>query len=271
MTRKHPTRQRARLLRSLYIWHRYIGLVAAVFVIVLAATGLLLNHTTELGLDSVQVSSDALLDWYGVHAPANVTAYRAGARTVMDAGGKIYLDRRLLQNTEGPLRGAVDYAGLIVIATDNRLLLLTPAGELVERLDSATGVPADIQALGVTAAGALAVHTARGDYLTDGNFSAWAAAADVDAHWSATTTLTRAQRLSLNSAYRGDGLPLERVLLDLHSGRLLGPEGVYVMDGAALLFLSLAASGIWLWIKRLLSARTHRHKSGGHDGSHATD
>ena len=67
MTKHHP-KPRIKQLRSLYLWHRYIGLAAALFVIVLTVTGLLLNHTEELGLDSSSVQSDTLLDWYGIHA-----------------------------------------------------------------------------------------------------------------------------------------------------------------------------------------------------------
>ena len=63
---------------------------------------------------------------------------------------------------------------------------------------------------------------------------------------------------------RGSGLPVERVLLDLHSGRIFGKPGVYVVDAAAILFLVLAASGVWLWGKRRASARAHaRHKQHG--------
>ena len=48
-------------------------------------------------------------------------------------------------------------------------------------------------------------------------------------------------------AYRGGGLPLERVILDLRSGRIVGQWGVYVVDGAALLFLALVITGLWMW------------------------
>ena len=51
-------------------------------------------------------------------------------------------------------------------------------------------------------------------------------------------------------AYRGSGLSLERVILDLHSGRIVGQWGVYVVDGAALLFLALVITGLWMWMKQ---------------------
>ncbi len=50
----------------------------------------------------------------------------------------------------------------------------------------------------------------------------------------------------LVEAYRGKGLLLERVLLDVHSGRILGAWGVYLVDAAAVLFLGLVLSGLWM-------------------------
>jgi hypothetical protein len=49
--------------------------------------------------------------------------------------------------------------------------------------------------------------------------------------------------------YRGKGLPLERVILDIHSGRILGQAGVLLIDFMAILFLLLAMSGVWMWVK----------------------
>jgi hypothetical protein len=42
---------------------------AALFVLILAASGLALNHTETLGLDERYVHSQALLGWYGIEAP----------------------------------------------------------------------------------------------------------------------------------------------------------------------------------------------------------
>ena len=51
--------------------------------------------------------------------------------------------------------------------------------------------------------------------------------------------------------YRGHGLPLERVLLDLHSGRILGKWGVWLIDVVAILLFVLAITGSWMWFQRL--------------------
>jgi len=142
MTRSHRDKSHARLLRSLYIWHRYMGLAAALFVIVLTITGLALNHTEELGLDSSTVQSNTLLDWYGIHAPDIKTGYRAGAHYVTEVGDNIYWDTAEIPGVHSPLIGVVENSGLLIIAVEGRLLLFTAEGELVEQLGSAAGVPA---------------------------------------------------------------------------------------------------------------------------------
>ena len=74
----HRKRHHRIKLRSVYQWHRYIGVTVALFAILLAVTGMLLNHTGELDLDSTYVDSPWLQDWYGIKGPAHVTAYSAG-------------------------------------------------------------------------------------------------------------------------------------------------------------------------------------------------
>ena len=55
--------------RRLVTWHRWVGLSAALFVVMFAITGVLLNHTRELGLHTINVSSQWMMDWYGMPEP----------------------------------------------------------------------------------------------------------------------------------------------------------------------------------------------------------
>ena len=260
MTRHNKQKSAGVQLRSLYLWHRWIGLLSAVFVILLALTGLALNHTEELALDSAHVQSPALLDWYGIRAPTEITAFSAGGVTVSRVGSRIYADSKEVAIIEPPLLGAVYFSDLLILATADKLLLLTREGELVEEMGAAAGIPADIKTIGITRDERLAIGTANGFHLADSELLAWQATSRPDAHWSEPVTLDPALVTALQASYRGNGLPVERVILDLHSGRILGPWGVYLMDGAAIVFLLLACSGIWLWGKRRASARTHRRR-----------
>ncbi len=261
MTR-HKKKSRAKLLRSLFIWHRYIGLTAALFVVILALTGLALNHTEELGLDSRHVQSGMLLDWYGVHAPASITSYPVDQHILSAVGKQVYWNTELVPQVDGPLLGALGYSDLVVAAVEGGLLLFTLEGELIEQLGGNAGVPAGMQAIGLAPAGKLAIRAAHGYYQTDSDFLEWHETDTLDpVAWATAIDTPAPLQAALVDAYRGSGLSLERVLLDLHSGRILGNWGVYLMDAAAILFLLLAFSGVWLWAKRRASAREHlRHK-----------
>lgn len=260
MTRHKRRTPAARLLKSLYIWHRYIGLTAALFVILLTVTGLVLNHTEELALDSNHVSSTLLLDWYGIDAPHSISGYRIGNNSITAVGDHIYWNTSRVPQANAPLVGAVEFGDLIVVGIEGQLLLFTVNGELIERLGGATGVPAGMQALGLTPDGELAIQAAHGYYRTDENFLEWHETEELDAEWSRSTVPSPELLAALQQAWRGTGLSLERVLLDLHSGRFLGSWGVYLVDAAAVLFLLLAISGVWLWGKRRTTARAHRRR-----------
>jgi len=260
MTRHHKKKSPARLLRSLYIWHRYIGISTAVFVIILTVTGLVLNHTDELELDSSYIQSDLLLDWYGINAPGELLSYTSGSVSVTAVNDQVFWGSEPLSHVSVPLVGLLVYRDLVVIAAGGGLSLYTTEGELIEKLEHVAGVPAGILAIGITAQELLAVKTAQSIYLTDDSMLEWSRAANPEVLWSEAAPVPPGLEEALQAAYRGAGLPVERVLLDLHSGRILGRAGVYLVDAAAILFLLLAMSGVWLWTRRRASVKTHRHK-----------
>mgnify|MGYP001550032937 CR=1 FL=1 len=257
MTRHKPN-TRARLLRSLYMWHRWLGLAAAAFVIMLSLSGLLLNHTGELQLDSRHVHSRNLLDWYGISPPGNMRSFPVGRNIVTQVGDRIYWNTTQVPQLSARLIGAVDFTDFAVIAIEGELLLFSDRGGLIERLGGAAGVPAGMQAVGVTPHGTLAIHAAHGYYQTDDMFLEWTETDSLDAEWAQAVTPAAELRAALEQAWRGSGLSVERVLLDIHSGRILGSWGIYLVDAAAILFLVLAASGVWLWSRRRAGIREHR-------------
>jgi hypothetical protein len=267
MTRYNKHKSRAKLLRSLYIWHRYIGISTAIFVIVLALTGLVLNHTDELELDAVYVQSEALLDWYGINTPEGLNSHTSGLISITAVNDQIFWGNKRLTHISAPLAGMLTYSDLVVIASGGALSLFTPDGELVEKLDNVAGVPTGILAIGITPQALLAVKTARGIYLTDENLLEWSRAANPDVAWSVAAPTTPSLTEDLKKAHRGSGLPIERIMLDLHSGRILGRAGVYIMDAAATGFLLLAVSGVWLWMRRQASIRAHQRKTKSMDAA----
>mgnify|MGYP001548171227 CR=1 FL=1 len=57
-------------------------------------------------------------------------------------------------------------------------------------------------------------------------------------------------RASVQHRLIGEPLTLERVLLDVHSGRILGAAGVWLADLVGLLLLVIAVSGCYVWLSK---------------------
>ncbi|RLA55510.1 MAG: hypothetical protein DRQ98_04965 [Gammaproteobacteria bacterium] len=244
--------------RSVHTWHRYLGASAALCVLILAITGIALNHTEPLELDSHYVQSDWILDRYGIQAPLEPLSYRAGDRRITLTEDQLYLDRRKIGESYRQLTGAVLFNELLVIAVSDNLLLLTRHGELIERLQDTGGLPGGIKRIGVdTAKGLLVVEASDGQYQSDADFLHWQPRTDrgtdrdsATIAWAVPTPLEATLKSTLGDHFRGEVLPVERVLLDLHSGRFFGSAGPWIMDAAAVILLLLALSGSWTWFKR---------------------
>lgn len=249
MTHRKPKRYIA------FHWHRRIGLLALVLVVVLAVTGIMLNHTGQMGLDEHYVQSTVVLDWYGLEPEGEPQTYRAKGHSISQWQQSIYFDGRLISSSEQRLRGAVSVEPLIVAAFESELLLLSPQGELVERLATRFD---RINRIG-RHHGQAVLATEAGYYRADENIIDWTEIGAEGVIWSEPVSLSEAEREVLRQAYRGEGLSMERVILDLHSGRLFGAYGVYVMDAAAVALIWLAFSGLWVWWKRKDKQKKKRH------------
>lgn len=234
--------------RNLLLWHRRIGALIAVFLLMLSVTGLLLNHTDSLQLSDRPVSSDWWLQHYGVKRPT-VVAFRLGEHWLSHLGGNyLYLNGREVAYCEMPLIGAVGFSDMLVVACHEMLLLLTPEGDIIERIDSAFGLPQGVEGLArsdsellVLAAGQWYRADMASMQFTRYNGAAQAVAAQ---------PLPEALEQQLLLQFRGDEIHWERLLLDLHSGRLFGFSGVVWMDLVALMLIWVAGSGVWVWATR---------------------
>jgi len=245
-------------LKSMYQWHRYIGITIAFFVIILSITGILLNHTTEFKLSTRHIKNEALLKHYGIRAPDNVRSHVSNNIWVSQWGSRLYLDKKDLGEINSQLIGIMYYKEMIVIGLSDNLLLYTADGELIEKLSSEGGIPPVVTAIGITDNHLLAVNSTQGTYVADIDLTSWHKEPQAKTIWNSPENLPKPLHDILLIEYRGKGLNMERVLLDIHSGRLLGTGGVYFMDVVALLLIFLACSGLWIWTMRLIKQSRHK-------------
>ena len=153
--RRHP-----RLVGFFWRWHRRIGLTAAILALVLAVTGIALNHSPDLSLDQRFVKGSWVYGLYGDDTQ-QLPAYRAGEHWLYrSAAGQVYLDSAELAPCQGELTGALELAGLFYIACTDELLLATSAGELVEAITASTGLPAPVNRARICPSPAVVISSA---------------------------------------------------------------------------------------------------------------
>ncbi len=253
MSRQHHRKHRSKL-RSLYVWHRYMGISVAIIVLIVAVSGVLLNHTEQFQFDSEHVRTNWILDWYGIEAPDTMQTFLAGDRYITLMGEHLYLNRKEIQGTYSQLVGAVAYNDIFIVAMRHSVLLLTARGEVIEQLSDKDGVPAGLKKIGVDSEGAVIVRGSHDYYQPDADFISWARHvpdSDLsDVRWATPSVLGPRLKTALRHHFREEVLPIERVLLDLHSGRFFGWLGPWLFDAAAVLMILLSLSGGWMWLKR---------------------
>lgn len=233
-------------MRRLFEWHRTVGLLTAVLLCELAITGILLNHGHQLRLDSQFVANERLLDWYGIAAPSIDTAFVDATHWASQAGTTLYLDNRPLQGHYSTLTGLRYTSDWVALCTRDAVLLVTREGERIDTLPT----PAPAVALARDTHAALTILTEAGIYSTHDLLNWDLAGEPGEREWQSPQSLPLDLEAEIVRHYRSHILSLERVLLDLHSGRLAGTTGVVIVDLAGILALFLAATGVGLWLTR---------------------
>ena len=201
--------------------HRWAGTTLVAFVLFLSVTGITLNHSSDLGLDRRYINWSWLLEAYGLEAPA-------------------------------PYAGRVVLDPMVVVGDRDRVHVLLTGGELVESLDLGALLPGVIDRVGRAADRAI-LHSGGKLFRSDANvsfFELWESADANAIEWSAEVQPDAPGLEVLDAAWRGQGVTVERVLLDLHSGRIFSLSGRLVLDIVGVGLIVLSISGLVLARRR---------------------
>lgn len=239
------------LLRFLRRWHARIGFAAVLFFLILAVTGFVLNHGSDLGLDAKYVHAVWLARWYGLKTEPPHQAFRSAHHNLVAANGRWLFDGRTSGEKLPQPVGLVELPDMVAVASDAALYVYGKNGEQIDRLERSAlpGVP--VHAIG-TSARKLALRTASGTFASV-NALSWQPASRQKIVWSAPAELSSAERQTYEEAL-APGISVQQLLLDLHSGRLAGRYGPLAVDLLAVLLAALSLSGAWLFLKP-----RHRH------------
>lgn len=225
-------------------WHGLVGAAIVFFLVYLMFSGLALNHPDLLKLDKREVNYSWLLNWYGIQSTEPTQGYLLGKKYLTWADDKWVLDDNLLSISAGQPVGAVEVGDVNYVATTAALYLYQSDGQLLDKVEkqSLPGYP--ISALGKVG----------NDIILQTPSDVFASVDGQNWEKSSATGMTMSSIQDLPSDVKrrsaeilAPGIPLQRILLDVHSGRIFGRYAIWVMDIASLVLLGLGISGFWLY------------------------
>ena len=131
------------------------------------------------------------------------------------------------------------------------MVLVDTSGEVLEIITSVDGMPAGVKAIGLSRQKEIILNAEYGFYQVDLDELYWQEVAnDEDILWSKPTVINKELYKKISEHYRGKGLTIERVIQDIHSGRIFGQTGVIFVDLIGILLTVLIFSGFYMWFKR---------------------
>ncbi len=235
--------------RKLRALHRTMGAIIAIFVLLLAITGVMLNHTSDLELDQRYLTWEWLLDHYGVADVKPDVVYLLDQHAISQFGSQVFIDAVPVINSQSPILGGIVIDNLMVLATESELILFSHEGEFIERMSAAAGIPPLIQNIGLFH-GEPVLQTRNGMWRSDFMLDQWESISLQGIGWSVPQAMPDNVKFALMEYFHGKGISVERLVLDIHNGHILKKIGPWLVDLVGLLLIFISLSGLWMWGRR---------------------
>lgn len=234
----------------LRILHHCLLFVVTLCLLVQLASGVMLNHAQQLGLDARYPDWRWLERVYREDEFEPQAVFLVEDKIVSQLGDRLFLDAHPVTFIQRPLIGAVSLEALIVAATDDGLLLINRDGDLVDRLGGRHGLPGGIRNIGIYH-GDPVLQASNGMWRSDFMLDVWEPISLQGVSWSTPFPMPEAVARELKAGLADGAISLQRLLGDLHGGRLFGKAGIWLADLLTLVLLMLAVSGLVMWYRRL--------------------
>lgn len=235
-------------------WHQRAGLFSFIFMGWLGVSGFLLNQSAPWGLDAIRVKSQLIMSMYGLYPQVPESGYisenhwlvNTTENTVMDG---LKLDRHIPSPLGFAVTGKSDDLKMYV-ATKEKLTLVNGRGEVLEEISDYMLPVSAINQVGYLpgADGESQKIVVRGEasYSTEDGFT-WTRLNDADelVKWSSLSPIDENIKKDV-LPFASPTVALEQVIIDMHSGRLFGRFGPYVINAVGVACLWLSISGVWM-------------------------
>ncbi len=232
--------------------HRTLGVSALIFIVIMAISGHLLNRSQLYGLDQIAVTHRALQQLAGLATPQAIQFLNADGSRIIIINNELFLNDHFVDPAIGGVIGALKLGGSIYLASIDSLVEINQGGVIVNSIDSLGGLPGRLERIGVDEHQRLVINCLDGFCIADNDLlDSWSVWDGQQVIWSQSQRGIDVDTERAVARYLGRALSLERLMLEIHSGRLFGGWGVMLADLVAFVLLFGGLSGGYLWLYRI--------------------
>jgi len=231
--------------------HTILGFLLLFPLIVWTITGVLLVHKSDFGLDKKNITSEWVMSQYGLSFDIEPQAWDAAGNAVIQWDGTVVVNGVVASEVDDKILDVAAVQQRYCIATKERVFLYGADGKFVEALEPGLSMPeGEVLALGISSGNRLVLKNADGNHQFSEDFFEFNRYEANKVRWGKSIEANDEQVASAKAAIIGEGMPLDRVILDVHSGNIFGLVGKILVDMFALGVLGLSVTGVAIYVRK---------------------
>ena len=235
-------------LKKIVDLHRYIGLGICIFLVHLAITGIFLNHSIGLRLDKTFITWPWLLNQYNLSVPEPANIFTIGKNNFSIIDGEVFFNDKPIFLAEEDLLGVSQNQDTFILASSSTITVISKEGYIINKENV---LPFTVKNIGVNGDEVVINDSEDKIWSSESINGVWELTENRTVQWSIEGSITPTNQEKIRKYFVGDGVSLEQVILDFHSGAIFQKAGKLFFDIISILLIILSFTGIWLWtIKR---------------------
>ena len=235
-------------LKKIVDLHRYVGLGICIFLVHLAITGIFLNHSIGLRLDKTFITWPWLLNQYNLTVPEPANIFTIGKNNFSTIDGEVFFNDKPIFLAEEDLLGVSQNQDTFILASSSTITMISNDGYIINKENV---LPFTVKNIGIFGDEIVINDSEDKIWSSESINGVWELTENRAVQWSMEGSITPINHEKIRKYFVGDGVSLEQVILDFHSGAIFQKGGKLFFDIISILLIILSFTGIWLWtVKR---------------------
>ncbi len=247
-------------------WHRRIGFTAALFLINLAVTGIILIHFEFMSLHKKFISNSLLLDWYGVKSPTTLSCKKFSTLNFCKLENEIYAinEQSKVKNLIDNFSQAIyveQHSDNFVFIDSSTITFFTKDLQRIDTVNVKEEYNESIASASILKSTLVISTTTQKLYFDLDTFEfidkPYVGLTDEFVNHVPVFQVINNQSLEeqqlkqlVAQHYREQQITLLKFVQDLHSGQIFTSNGKLLMDLTAIILILLTISGFITWQRR---------------------